>query len=282
MLLRGQNYGCGVSYAEEPPRRASLLPLVLAVVLAIVFVVAAAGGNDASPTPLSATEPTPTVTDAIAAPTLAPDLSGLADDDPSTVAVPTVGDATATTPPRTLDELPLDGPGTFTYAAGTGQELGTAPFIRYAVATEDGIGVDAEAVAALVEEILGDQRSWIGDGTTGFQRVPAGEQVLFTIVVAAPTTVDRLCLPLQTASRYSCGRNGWIALNLFRWETAAEVWPSTLEVYRQYLVNHEVGHYLLGSFHENVCYDPGAPAPIMMQQSIDLLGCAPNGWVYPN
>ena len=198
--------------------------------------------------------------------------SGLDDaDDPSPTSAP------VPEPTRAIEDIPLDGPGTFTYAVPASPPIGAAPYIRYAVAVEDGSGVAADDVAALVASILSDERSWIGDGSTGFEQVTTSENVLFTLVVATPDTVDTLCEPLDTAGRYSCGRNGWIALNLLRWETAAEVWPSTLEIYRQYLVNHEVGHYLLGANHDNFCTVAGSPAPIMMQQSIDLLGCAPNG-----
>ncbi len=138
----------------------------------------------------------------------------------------------------------------------------------------------SEELAAFVDTVLADERSWIGDGITGFRRVGPDEPVDFTLVVATPDTVDRLCAPLQTAGQYSCGANGWIALNLHRWMTATPEWPASLEVYRRYLVNHEVGHYILGGNHDS-CPEPGALAPIMMQQTIDLDGCRPNGWVYP-
>ncbi len=177
--------------------------------------------------------------------------------------------------------IPLQGTGTFSYASGNGEPIGRAPHRPYAVAAEDGAGVDPDTLAELVESVLADRRSWIADGASGFVRVEPEADPDFTIVVATPETVDQLCAPLQTLSRYSCGNNGWIALNLIRWVTATEEWPAGIDVYRQYLINHEVGHYILGPDHAT-CPGPGAPAPIMQQQTIDLAGCEPNPWPYPD
>ena len=202
-------------------------------------------------------------------------------DDPAPTATsvpePTAGPPTPT-PTANVAELPLDGPGTFTSAPVTGWQAGTAPYRTFSVAVEDGLGLDPVELASFVETTLADPRSWIADGITGWERVETGGE--FMLVVASPSTVDRLCLPLNTIGQLSCGNNGYIALNLHRWMTATEEWPADLLTYRQYLVNHEVGHYVLGPGHPS-CPGPGELAPLMQQQTKGLDGCLPNAWPFP-
>lgn len=196
----------------------------------------------------------------------------------TTTTTPTTTTTTTTTvPPSTTVFVPYS---TGRFQAATtapGPAVGLAPYVEYSVATEEGSGIDPDELAAFVDETLADPRSWIGGGRLGFRRVPEGGR--FTVVVATPATVDELCRPLNTAGRYSCGRNGYVALNLDRWNGATDTWPASLEEYRRYLVNHEIGHYVGGQ--HVPCPGPGQLAPVMQQQTIDLDGCLPNGWPYP-
>ena len=253
------------------------LLLLLTPLLVVTVIIAGLRGGDGA----TLSEPSLRTVSSSATPEAATAPTATTGPSESRESTPTAPPTTAVEPTVGPKVTPVDLAG-FTYAAGENRTFGRAPHRRFAVAVEQGAGVDIGELVAFVDETLGDQRSWIGDTVTGFERVdPGTDDLEFTLVVATPATVDRLCAPLNTAGIYSCGNNGWIALNLDRWTSATDSWPADLETYRRYLVNHEVGHYVLGPDHPS-CPSPNSPAPIMMQQTIDLGGCAPNGWVYPD
>jgi len=175
-------------------------------------------------------------------------------------------------------DLPRSGPGNYVWATGGTEVVGGERLKTYSVGVEQGLDIDADAFAAFVDAIYADPRSWTSDPRRdwGFQRVEKGG---IRIVIASPATVDKQCLPLKTEGKVSCARQGYISLNLDRWELAVPHWDKSLTEYRRYVVNHEMGHYL-GKPHVG-CPEPGALAPTMMQQTYFLKGCTGNPWPYP-
>jgi Protein of unknown function (DUF3152) len=166
-------------------------------------------------------------------------------------------------------------PGLLHVVAGRSRRSGPGPLRRYTVQVEDGIQVDRRAVADTIARILGDRRGWGGTGRLSFQRVSSGP-VSFRVVLATPSTVNRLCAPLITGGIYSCGMYGRAVLNLMRWRHGAPPFHGDMTKYRRYLVNHEVGH-VLGHSHRS-CHAAGARAPVMMQQTKGVGPCRANGW----
>ncbi|MFG1739750.1 DUF3152 domain-containing protein [Micromonospora chalcea] len=191
------------------------------------------------------------------------------------------GAAEADVPAAPPTGYPTAGPGTFAVAQGRSPVRGhDGPLSRYRVEVEHGTGQDADRFAATVDSVLGDPRSWIASGELRVQRVPEAAAADFTVYLATPVTSERMCAEggLRTDRYTSCRLPGRVVLNLARWMTAVPDYGAPLEVYRTYVINHEVGHEF-GELHQ-ACPAPGAPAPVMQQQTYGLDGCLPNAWPY--
>lgn len=158
---------------------------------------------------------------------------------------------------------------------GTTHVHGSGPLWRFEVQTERGLGVDAVAFGRHVEEILFARRGWTRGGGVAFQRVSGG-LVDFRVILASPSLTDRLCAPALTRGLFSCHNHGRVVINFRRWTHGAPSYRGDLAGYRIYVVNHEVGH-ALGRGHLP-CPRGGSRAPVMMQQTLGVVGCTPNPW----
>ncbi|GAB3157743.1 hypothetical protein GCM10027290_59440 [Micromonospora sonneratiae] len=184
--------------------------------------------------------------------------------------------------------VPASGKGSFDYARTGGAVLGRAGrLLRYRVAVEHGSGENLAEFTEAVDRALGDPGSWIGSGQLRLQRVPDGAKYDFTVYLATAGTAGRMCLAGSVDIRVngkpytSCRAPGKAILNLDRWRRSVPHFVDAgipLDVYRLYVVNHEVGHEL-GHRHER-CPGTGRTAPVMMQQTLFLKGCAANPWPY--
>lgn len=171
---------------------------------------------------------------------------------------------------RVVQVPPMDNP------VSTGRE------ITYTVEVEDGLGVDAQAVARTIQSVLLDRRGWQSEDDVRFVNITpeqsaAGRHVDIRVTLASPGLTDRLCAPLRTLSQVSCWNGERSVLNFRRWALGAASYGKNVATYRIYQVNHEVGHGL-GHQHE-ACPATGARAPIMVQQTLSLQGC--KAWPFP-
>ena len=187
----------------------------------------------------------------------------------------------ASTPSATVwaDPTGVRATGEYTRAAGGTDRQGSGTLRTYRVEVETGTGQDAQAFAAAVDATLADPASWAGSGRWSIQRV-AGEDVDLVIRLATSATVGPVCeaAGLEDAAYSSCRTGQFVMINLDRWLHAVPEYQGDVALYRQYVINHEVGHGL-GLGHQ-ACPGPGRPAPVMQQQTLGLNGCLPNGWPY--
>ena len=150
--------------------------------------------------------------------------------------------------------------------------------IRFSVEVEKSLEVMPLNFAIRVNSILSSPRSWSGKMQLKFAYTTP-DLAKLRILLASPKTVDRRCRPLRTNSIFSCRTGSDVMINVRRWNEGARSWNSSLNQYRAYLINHEVGHFL-GQGHAR-CRKRGALAPVMMQQTKSSGGCKSNGWPYP-
>jgi hypothetical protein len=212
----------------------------------------------------------------------------------ASMAVPTVesvpiapaeGDAGPTPPPQVVGEETYVevGEGSLSVVDGSSEVSGSGPLHRFIVEVEDGIDVDGAGFAAAVESTLGDPRSWGNGGRMSFQRVGAPEaatgQFDFKVSLVSPGHMETYCPGVGTGGYTSCRYGDRAVVNLARWATAVPDYEGDVATYRQYVVNHEVGH-VLGNGHEP-CPGTGQLAPVMQQQTLGLEGCLKNAWPYP-
>lgn len=185
------------------------------------------------------------------------------------------GSGTAVLPPG--PNVPQSGAGTWHLVPGNGPVVGKGSHLyHYQVAVEDGIdpavyGGD-DAFAKSVDATLDDPRSWIAAGSLSLQRVgPQYPNPDFVVSLTTPNTDHRpdLC-GYDITYEASCWRSSAkrVIINLARWVRGALAFQGDLGLYRQYAINHEVGH-VFGNPHVG-CATNGGLAPVMMQQSFGV------------
>jgi hypothetical protein len=236
---------------------------------------------------------TGTTTDEVVVPPPVPQLAEVTPTPSPPSPTPTPIPLEETEPPpvlTSLEDFPTSGPGTFTFAPGSGEVLGDAGSLRrFRIGVEDGITMDLAELAVFVDGTLGHEKGWTAGGDLRLQRVAGDADHDYTIFLATSETTERLCAdaglqviaPSFPEGGVSCRTPGRAILNLSRWHRSVPHYVDAevpLETYRQMLINHEVGHEL-GYGHYG-CPGRGEPAPVMQQQSLFLDGCEANPWPY--
>ena len=147
------------------------------------------------------------------------------------------------------------------------------------IAVTFSVGVKGDVTSGLgrfrdvAHATLNDPRGWGGPHEVAFVEERRAADI--RLWLASPDVVDAAA-PLCDAT-FSCRVGDDVYINAMRWERATSTYRDrSLAEYRQYVVNHEVGHWF-GLDHP-VCRGNGESAPVMLQQSKDLQGCEARVW----
>lgn len=239
------------------------LRLPAGIVLAIVAALTAAFLLRPEPSP-----PAPA-----AAPTATPAPSAVTTSPAPTPTAPPKVNGRVQPEPR---DIPRHADGRYSAAPGSAKApKGSGATVRYLVEVEDGLPYTAAEFAGAVHAILNDPRGW----GFRFQRVSSGP-VDLRVSLSSPAETRERCLPLDVGLQLSCFQGGRAVINADRWNSGAPSYGRDIATYREYLINHEVGHGL-GHGHAT-CPGTGSRAPVMVQQTKSLYGCRANPWPHPD
>lgn len=204
------------------------------------------------------------------------------------------------------------GAGSWRVVPGTTDQVGQGRVraYTYVVEVEDGVDTTAyggdAAFATMVDQTLANPKSWTNGGDLAFRRVDASPtesgapvEPDFRVSLTSALTVRSRC-GFAIELEVSCYEPGTrrVVLNEARWVRGAVSFQGDIGSYRQYVVNHEVGH-AIGNWRHVPCLGQDGLADVMMQQTIstanndiaaldpggvvpaDGLACRFNAWPFP-
>lgn len=206
-------------------------------------------------------------------------------------------------------DIPVRGDGNLTVVPGESDPVGTGPTRWVRIEIEDGVPIDPDIVTPYVMSILGDAQGWTAHGRVSFGRTDGVADI--RIVFASPKTAESLCprphdpatvdieppdvpvvVPLPQASpspsaspsaspdeAESCADQGILVVSAYQWAAGAKAFGDDTAAWRDYMINHPIGH-LLGE-PDAPCGGTGQLAPVMQNQELDITPCLANGWPFP-
>ena len=136
--------------------------------------------------------------------------------------------------------------------------------------------------ANFIQEILNAERSWAKVLDLKFKQVRLNEKHHFEIKKMPGCKIDEIFKDVLELKGLSvCDRRTMpfqIYISADNWEKIPPASGYKIQnLYRTYVILHEVGH-ALGYDHET-CPGHNQPAPIMMQQTLGTGVCYPEPWV---
>ena len=201
--------------------------------------------------------------------------------------------------------ITVAGGGTWHVVPGTTGKVGQGPnaSFTYTVEIEDGVDTTGfggdESYGRMVDQTLANPKSWTNDPKVAFRRVDAGEPD-FRISLNLTDDDSAKAVDTKSNSKDPATTRAWTESCSTNRDgvRGAISFQGDIGSYRQYQINHEVGHAIGYAAHQP-CETEGGLAPIMMQQTFGTanndiarldpegvvpmngLTCRFNPWPYP-
>jgi hypothetical protein len=156
--------------------------------------------------------------------------------------------------------------------------------VKYVCVIDEGVEYELSHFRKYVHDILSHRAGWVMYGYT-FAEAGANGADATVIHLSSNEYISSFGDDFKGMSVANCSLNH-IHINFLRWMTGAKDTnphdavrvSMTLDEYRSYVIQHEVGHILWGCTsddHKRSCVD--GVAPIMLQQTNGVgEGCVPN------
>ena len=144
----------------------------------------------------------------------------------------------------------------------------------YSIILYPKLRLDIPKTIAKIKSILYDPNGWT---KFGYRFIEVNEHPNFIITIAPNRIIKKICnfTGLSCADSTNPKRK-IIYLNLEKWVNGSKKSKLSLDMYRNYLLFHEIGH-ILGKGHlKSKDFDPGTICPIMVQMTLGIGNLLPN------
>lgn len=141
----------------------------------------------------------------------------------------------------------------------------------YSIEFDKDIIINKNLVLKKIYNVLNDRRGW---KRLGYNFEYKEKNAKFRIKIVNEEKIVKIC----KFSGLSCAdmTRKIIYINIKRWRRGSKRSKLSLDEYRTYVLNHEIGH-LLGRGHVT-CIKNNVKVPVMVQQTLGIGNCKPNPW----
>jgi len=141
----------------------------------------------------------------------------------------------------------------------------------YSIDFDKDIILNTNLVIKKIKSVLEDKRGW---ERLGYNFCYKEKNAKFKIKIVKEEKIIKTC----KFSGLSCAdtSKNIIYINIKRWRNGSKLSKLSLDEYRTYVINHEIGH-LIGRGHVK-CGKSGSKVPVMVQQTLGISDCKPNPW----